>query len=108
MSKDFISRQFAAGSCYSYILSSNSEALIIDPHISLLEEYSKYLEKNKLQLKYIVDTHTHADHFSLAAILKDKFKVPVLMHEKAISEVEVSPSTETALNVLFTTRSKIS
>ena len=80
-------RQFMAGSCYSYILSSNSESLIIDPHISLLEEYSKYLEKNKLKLIYIIDTHTHADHFSLAAILKDKFKTPVLMHEKAISEV---------------------
>ncbi|UCG34719.1 MAG: MBL fold metallo-hydrolase [Candidatus Omnitrophota bacterium] len=80
-------KQFMAGSCYSYILSSNSQALIIDPHISLLEEYTKYLAKNRLNLKYIIDTHTHADHFSLAAILKDKFKAPVLMHEKAISEV---------------------
>ena len=41
MAKDFRSKQFAAGSCYSYILSSDSEALIIDPHISLLEEYSE-------------------------------------------------------------------
>jgi len=87
MAKGFMVNQFIAGSCYSYILSSNSEALISDPHISLLEEYTKYLDKNKLGLKYIIDTHTHADHFSLAAILKEKFKVPVLMHEKAISEV---------------------
>ncbi|UCC95971.1 MAG: MBL fold metallo-hydrolase [Candidatus Omnitrophota bacterium] len=87
MGKDFISKQFIAGSCYSYILSSQEEALIIDPHISLLDEYVKYLGKAKLKLKYILDTHTHADHFSLAAILKEKFKAPVLMHEKAISEV---------------------
>ena len=80
-------RQFVAGSCYSYLVSSKSEALIIDPHISLLDEYRKYLTKNKLTLKLIVDTHTHADHFSLAAVLKKEFKAQVLMHEKAISDV---------------------
>jgi len=80
-------RQFVAGSCYSYLLSSKSEALIIDPHISLLDEYRKYLTKNKLTLRLIVDTHTHADHFSLAAVLKKEFKAQVLMHEKAISDV---------------------
>ena len=87
MAKDFNFKQFAAGDCYSYILASQSEALVIDPHISLLAEYTKYLKKQKLELKYIIDTHTHADHFSLAAILKDKFKAKVLMHEKAVSEV---------------------
>jgi len=80
-------KQFIAGSCYSYILSSENEALIIDPHISLPEEYRKYLTKNKLTLKFIVDTHTHADHFSSAAVLKKQFKAQVLMHEKAISSV---------------------
>ena len=80
-------RQFIAGSCYSYILSSKDEALIIDPHISLLDEYKKYLTKNRLTLKLIVDTHTHADHFSLAAVLKKQFNAPVLMHEKAVSDV---------------------
>jgi len=80
-------KQFVAGSCYSYILSSNNEALIIDAHISLVEEYKKYLTKNNLTLKFIVDTHTHADHFSSAAVLKKQLKAPVLMHEKAISSV---------------------
>jgi len=80
-------KQFIAGSCYSYILSSENEALIIDPHISLPDEYRKYLTKNKLTLKFIVDTHTHADHFSSAAVLKKQFKAQVLMHEKAISSV---------------------
>jgi glyoxylase-like metal-dependent hydrolase (beta-lactamase superfamily II)/rhodanese-related sulfurtransferase len=80
-------KQFVAGSCYSYILSSNNEALVIDPHISLVETYKKYLTKNNFTLKYIVDTHTHADHFSSAAILKKQFNAPVLMCEKAISSV---------------------
>jgi glyoxylase-like metal-dependent hydrolase (beta-lactamase superfamily II)/rhodanese-related sulfurtransferase len=80
-------KQFAAGSCYSYILSSASEALIVDPHISLPREYGEYLAKNRLVLRYIVDTHTHADHFSAAAVLKKQFTAPVLMHAKALSEV---------------------
>lgn len=87
MKRDFNLKQFSAGSCYSYVLSSQGEALVIDPHISLEDEYLGYLKKKKLKLKYIVDTHTHADHFSLAASLKKQLNVPVLMHEKAISKV---------------------
>ena len=45
------------------------------------------MKRNKFELKYIVDTHTHADHFSLAAVLKKRNKIPVLMYEKAISEI---------------------
>ena len=87
MAEDFKLSQFIAGGCYSYILSSKKEALIIDPHISLLQEYSDYLNENKLTLKFIVDTHTHADYISSAAILKKKYAAPLLMHEKVISSI---------------------
>lgn len=80
-------KQFSAGSCYSYVIGSRGEAVVVDPHISLLEEYERYLGKKKFSLQTIIDTHTHADHFSLAAVMKEKFKVPVMMHEKAVSEV---------------------
>lgn len=80
-------KQFSAGSCYSYVVSSGGEALVVDPHISLLEEYERYLGKKKCFLRGIIDTHTHADHFSLAAVMKEKFKASVMMHEQAISEV---------------------
>lgn len=87
MSKEFILRQFKAASCYSYILNSGTEALIIDAHISLFDEYAKYIKKKTLTLKYIIDTHTHADHFSLAAVLKKTYNSPILMHEKAVSQI---------------------
>lgn len=80
-------KQFIAGSCYSYILSSDGEALVIDPHIGLPNVYSSYLKKRNLTLKFIIDTHTHADHFSSAAILKKQFNAPILMHEKAVSSI---------------------
>ena len=87
MGNNFQVKQFSAGSCYSYILDSEGEALIVDPHVSLLDEYTGYLKKKRLRLKSVVDTHTHADHFSLAAVLKKKFNVSVIMHENAISDV---------------------
>jgi len=87
MSRGLTVKQFIAGSCNSYILSSQAEALIIDPHISLRREYKNFLSSHHLVLKFIVDTHTHADHFSLAAVLKNELNVAVIMHEKAISEV---------------------
>ena len=87
MNNNIIVKQFISGSCYSYILSSQKEALIIDPHISLKDEYAKYLNNHGLTLKLIVDTHTHADHFSLAAVLKNKYQIPVIMHKKANSQV---------------------
>jgi len=80
-------KQFIAGSCYSYILSSKGEALIIDPHISLGDDYRAYLKKKNLTLKFIIDTHTHADHFSSASVLKKATGAQVLMHEKAITSV---------------------
>ena len=83
----FMIKQFVAGSCYSYIVSSQNHALVIDPHISLVDEYKNYLAKNNLTPEFIVDTHTHADHFSSAAVLKKQFNARVLMHEKAISDV---------------------
>lgn len=87
MGKEFRVKQFIAGSCYSYIVSSQKEALVIDPHISFRDLYADYLKKNALKLRFIIDTHTHADHFSLAMVLKREFKAEVIMHEKAISMV---------------------
>ena len=83
----FRMKQFASGSCYSYVLDSEGEAVIADPHISLPKEYSNYLEKHHLRLKYIIDTHTHADHFSSAAILKKEYKASILMGKEAVSEI---------------------
>jgi glyoxylase-like metal-dependent hydrolase (beta-lactamase superfamily II)/rhodanese-related sulfurtransferase len=87
MRKKYNVYSFSAGSCYSYIISDNGLALIIDPHISLVEKYSKILISKGLSLAGIVDTHMHADHISSAAILKKKYDVPLYMSEFSNSSV---------------------
>jgi glyoxylase-like metal-dependent hydrolase (beta-lactamase superfamily II)/rhodanese-related sulfurtransferase len=78
---------FTAGNCYSYFITDGRQAILVDPHISLVEEYSKKLVKKRLSLAGIVDTHTHADHISSAAILKKKYGVPLYMGERAVSSI---------------------
>jgi glyoxylase-like metal-dependent hydrolase (beta-lactamase superfamily II) len=78
---------FTAGNCYSYLVTYSQQAIIVDPHISLVEQYSKKLTRKRLSLVGIVDTHTHADHISSAAILKKKYDVPLYMSERAVSSL---------------------
>ena len=45
----------------SYVIADNNEAIIIDPRRDI-DEYIRFLTKNNLNLKYIINTHTHADY----------------------------------------------
>ena len=57
---------FAAGGCRSYVVGCDATraAVVIDPELTLVDRYRGYLAQNGLTLRYVVDTHTHADHFS--------------------------------------------
>ena len=73
---------FAAGGCRSYLVSCEAScaAVLIDPELSLIDRYRGYLLQHGLSLRYIVDTHTHADHFSASRQLGKALSVPVVMH----------------------------
>ncbi len=47
----------------AYIVVSDGEAAIIDP-LRELDPYIKFLNDNKVKLKYIFETHFHADFVS--------------------------------------------
>lgn len=47
------------------------DALAIDVHLDLVSEVAAHVEQEGLQLRYVVDTHTHADHPSGSAALAE-------------------------------------
>ena len=64
--------------CLSYIIASNREAIIIDASLSL-DVYSELVKQNGLSIKFVVETHTHADHLSRAKPLADYFEAPLYL-----------------------------
>jgi glyoxylase-like metal-dependent hydrolase (beta-lactamase superfamily II)/rhodanese-related sulfurtransferase len=71
--------------CKSYLIACEAtcSAAIIDPALNLVDRYIGELNKNGLRLRYIIDTHTHADHFTGARLLKEEFGAPIVMHRQA-------------------------
>ncbi len=49
--------------CISYVLTSQNEAVVIDP-VYPLEEYTKIAENKNIKISAVLDTHLHADHVS--------------------------------------------
>ncbi|MEI9917239.1 MAG: MBL fold metallo-hydrolase [Bacteroidota bacterium] len=44
------------------------------------KELSDFIENNKLNVKAIINTHSHLDHILGTYYVKDKYKVPLLIH----------------------------
>ena len=76
-------------STYTYIVSSGKgrEALIIDPVIEHTDEYINILEKLKLKLVKVIDTHIHADHITGLNELNKRTSCTRIMGENSKSEV---------------------
>ncbi len=61
------------------------QAAVVDPGMSSAEEneaVAKFLKKNNLQLKYIINTHLHVDHVAGNKYIIDNYKVPVLANKE--------------------------
>jgi hydroxyacylglutathione hydrolase len=59
------------------------EAIIIDPGFDYAHEADqimRYVDKNTLKVKFIVNTHGHSDHIQGDRILKRKYGVPICIH----------------------------
>jgi glyoxylase-like metal-dependent hydrolase (beta-lactamase superfamily II)/rhodanese-related sulfurtransferase len=74
--------QIATGGCQSYLIGCRKTcaAALIDPEIHQIDRYQVTAMRDELRIHYIIDTHTHADHFSASRELGLKLDVPVVMH----------------------------
>jgi glyoxylase-like metal-dependent hydrolase (beta-lactamase superfamily II)/rhodanese-related sulfurtransferase len=77
-----IFERVAAGGCQSYLIGcpTTRAAALIDPELQQVDRYTALANQLGVRIKYVVDTHTHADHFSAAKQIKEALQVPVVMH----------------------------
>jgi glyoxylase-like metal-dependent hydrolase (beta-lactamase superfamily II)/rhodanese-related sulfurtransferase len=80
-----IFEQVVTGGCQSYLLGCEATcaAVLIDPEQSRIDLYRGHLAQHGLTVKYVIDTHTHADHFSASRELGKMLGAPVVMHRLA-------------------------
>lgn len=80
-----IFEQVTTGGCQSYLVGcpATRAAVLIDPELSQADHYRGLLAQHGLVLKYLIDTHTHADHFSASRELARELGAPVVMHRLA-------------------------
>ncbi len=72
----------AAGGCRSYLIGCEEtcSAAVIDPELSKIDRYMALAAKDALRIRYLVDTHTHADHFSGTQELARQLGALIVMH----------------------------
>ncbi len=77
-----IFEQIASGGCQSYLLgcADSHAAIVIDPNQLQTDYYLGLAARDSIRIRYVLDTHTHADHFSAAKELGRALGVPVVTH----------------------------
>ena len=80
-----IFEHFSSGGCQSYLIgcAESCAAVLLDPEIALVDRYLALAARDGLRIHYLIDTHTHADHFSATQQLSRKLGVPVVMHRSS-------------------------
>lgn len=85
--------------CYVVGCEKTGEAMIIDPGFGPAEwkRIFEKVSKAGLKIKYVVNTHGHIDHTSGNGLVKEKIRVPILIHkddEAMLTDPQMNLSTE--------------
>ncbi len=75
-------------STYTYLIAdeATSEAAIIDPVKEQLQRDVLLIKQLGFNLKYVLETHVHADHITSSGKLRDEFSAEVVLHENSGAE----------------------
>lgn len=74
--------QIRSGGCLSYLIGCDKRcaAILVDPHLDQIDRYLALTSDRGMRVHYVVETHTHADHFSAARELGQRLDARVVMH----------------------------
>lgn len=80
-----IFEQIATGGCRSYLVGCEKTlaGAPIDPEVSQMDRYRALAGKHGLRIGHVIETHTHADHFSGAKKIAAALDAPLVMHRFA-------------------------
>jgi glyoxylase-like metal-dependent hydrolase (beta-lactamase superfamily II)/rhodanese-related sulfurtransferase len=80
-----IVRQLNEGACRTYLVASagTRDAALVDPVLASTDRYLQVLREERWQLRWVIDTHTHADHLSGCRLLADRTGAEYAMQRKA-------------------------
>src|SRR6185369_8555266 len=97
--------------CAAYIVGSNAgEAAVIDPRIDMVDEILSVSDREGLHIRYVVETHNHADHVAGHYELAQRTGATIAVHADAgveypplaLHDGDELPLGEVALRVLHT------
>ena len=94
--------------CLSYLVESNGEAMLIDT-ARMIEPYLEFMKEKNLTLKYVADTHLHADHISGGRKLAEQTGASYYLPPKDAEEVvfDYNPLEEGHTFTVGTTKVKV-
>ncbi|MGZ8259522.1 MAG: MBL fold metallo-hydrolase [Caldimonas sp.] len=77
-----IFEQVVTGGCQSYLVgcADTCAGALIDPEVSQVDRYLALATRDGLRIRFVVDTHTHADHFSASRRLAAQLGAMSVMH----------------------------
>jgi glyoxylase-like metal-dependent hydrolase (beta-lactamase superfamily II) len=89
MKNTLIVNQMRVENCFAYLVADaeTREAVLVDPRADRIEDYLHELDARGLRLRFVIETHTHADHISGAMELRARTGAAVLLSAQATSEV---------------------
>ena len=77
-----IFEQVSTGGCQSYLVGcpDTCAGALIDPETSQVDRYLGLAARDGLRIRFVIDTHTHADHFSASRRLAEQLGAMTVMH----------------------------
>jgi glyoxylase-like metal-dependent hydrolase (beta-lactamase superfamily II) len=79
--------------CLSYVVGSGNDAAVIDPSVAT-DVYTAIAAEHGWRIRYVLDTHVHADHLSRARELADRTGATLLLPPQERVEFPFTPFAE--------------